>query len=75
MYLIAEINEKIQARQAVVVNAEEIIDIVEQDGAKKAAEQIDVVTTGTFADVVCPAFFSIFPTPRRKSKDAEGLAE
>ncbi len=45
---IAEINEKIRTGQAVVVNAEEIIDIVEEEGVHKAAEQIDVVTTGTF---------------------------
>jgi L-aspartate semialdehyde sulfurtransferase len=45
---IAEINEKIRKGQAVVVNAEEIIDIVEEDGPQKAAEQVDVVTTGTF---------------------------
>jgi uncharacterized protein (DUF39 family) len=45
---IREINEKIKKGKAVVVTAEEIIDIVGEDGAKKAAEKIDVVTTGTF---------------------------
>jgi uncharacterized protein (DUF39 family) len=45
---IAEINQKIKAGQAVVVNAEEIIDIVKQKGVKKAAQEVDVVTTGTF---------------------------
>lgn len=45
---IAEINQKIRSGQAVVVNAEEIIDIVEDEGAEKAAERVDVVTTGTF---------------------------
>lgn len=45
---IAEINQKIKAGQAVVVNAEEIIDIVNQKGVKKAAQEVDVVTTGTF---------------------------
>jgi uncharacterized protein (DUF39 family) len=45
---IAEINEKIRKGQAVVVTAEEIIDIVEEKGAKKAAQEVDVVTTGTF---------------------------
>ncbi len=43
-----EINAKIKKGAAVVVTAEEIIDIVEQEGTKKAAEQVDVVTTGTF---------------------------
>jgi uncharacterized protein (DUF39 family) len=45
---IAEINQKIKVGQAVVVNAEEIIDIVKQKGVKKAAQEVDVVTTGTF---------------------------
>ena len=43
-----EINEKIKQGNAVVVNAEEIIDIVEEEGVEKAAEKVDVVTTGTF---------------------------
>ncbi|MFC1992822.1 homocysteine biosynthesis protein [Chloroflexota bacterium] len=45
---IAEINEKIKQGKAVVVTAEEIIDIAKQKGIKKAAQEIDVVTTGTF---------------------------
>lgn len=43
-----EINEKIKKGKAVVVTAEEIISIVEEKGVEKAAEEIDVVTTGTF---------------------------
>ncbi len=45
---IKEINEKIKEGKAVVVTAEEIIDIVKQKGIKKAAQEVDVVTTGTF---------------------------
>ena len=45
---IAEINEKIRKGQAVVVTAEEIIQVVEEKGIEKAAREIDVVTTGTF---------------------------
>jgi len=45
---IAEINEKIRRGQAVVVTAEELIGIVSEKGHKKAAEEVDVVTTGTF---------------------------
>jgi uncharacterized protein (DUF39 family) len=45
---IKEINEKIKRGEAVVVNAEEVIDIVKKQGLKKAAKKIDVVTTGTF---------------------------
>jgi uncharacterized protein (DUF39 family) len=45
---IAEINEKIAKGKAVVVTAEEIIDIVKNKGTKQAAQEVDVVTTGTF---------------------------
>jgi len=45
---IREINEKIKAGKAVVVTAEEIIDIVRDKGIKRAAQEVDVVTTGTF---------------------------
>jgi len=44
----AEINERIRKGSVVVVTAEEMIDIVDEKGAKKAAEEVDVVTTGTF---------------------------
>lgn len=45
---IQEINEKIKKGQAVVVTAEEMIDVVEKNGAARAAQEVDVVTTGTF---------------------------
>src|SRR4030042_2972325 len=45
---IAEINEKIKKGKAVVVTAEEIVDIAKQKGLSKTAEEVDVVTTGTF---------------------------
>jgi uncharacterized protein (DUF39 family) len=45
---IAEINQKIREGKAVVVTAEEIIDIVREEGVQKAAQRVDVVTTGTF---------------------------
>ena len=48
MKTIAEINEKIRKKEAVVVTAVEIIDLVKQKGTKKATEEVDVVTTGTF---------------------------
>ncbi len=57
---IAEINEKIKEGKAVVFNAEEIIEIVREKGAKKAAQEVDVVTTGTFG-IMCSsgAYFNI----------------
>ena len=45
---IKEINEKIKRGSVVVVTAEEIIDLVEKKGEKKVAQEVDVVTTGTF---------------------------
>ncbi len=45
---IAEINEKIKEGKAVVVTAEEIIDLVEQKGLEEVASTVDVITTGTF---------------------------
>jgi L-aspartate semialdehyde sulfurtransferase len=45
---IAEINDKIKKGKAVVVTAEEIIDITRKKGISKTADEIDVVTTGTF---------------------------
>ncbi len=45
---IDEINEKIKRGQAVVATAEEIIGIAREKGISRAAEEVDVVTTGTF---------------------------
>ncbi|MFH1857001.1 MAG: homocysteine biosynthesis protein [Candidatus Omnitrophota bacterium] len=57
---IKEINEKIKKKKAVVVTAEEIISIVEKKGAKKAAQEVDVVTTGTFGPMCSSgAYFNI----------------
>ena len=46
---IEEINDKIRRGDAVVVNAEEIIGLAREKGIKKAAQEVDVVTTGTFS--------------------------
>ncbi len=48
MKTIDEINEKIKQGKALVVTAAEIIDLVKDKGVKKAAQEVDVVTTGTF---------------------------
>ncbi len=57
---IYEINEKIKAGKAVVVTAEEVIEIAEQQGYKKAAETVDVVTTGTFGPMCSSGMFINF---------------
>lgn len=65
---IARINEKIKKGKAVVVTADEIIDIVEEEGVKKAAERVDVVTTATFGPMCSSgAYINIgHPKPRIK---------
>ena len=56
----AEINERIRRGDAVVVTAEEIIDIVRSEGPEEAARQVDVVTTGTFAPMCSSGAFINF---------------
>ena len=57
---IAEINEKIKKKKAVVVTAEEIIDIVEEKGVQATAKEVDVVTTGTLGPMCSSgAYFNI----------------
>ncbi|MBE0582705.1 MAG: homocysteine biosynthesis protein [Desulfofustis sp.] len=56
----AEINARIKAGNAVVVTAEEMVDIVKEQGAEEAARQIDVVTTGTFAPMCSSGAFLNF---------------
>ena len=63
---IAEINQKIKKGQAVVVTAEEIIDIVKEKGSEEAAREVDVVTTGTFGPMCSSgAYFNIGHTQPR----------
>ncbi len=56
----AEINEKIKNGSAVVVTAEEMVKIVEEKGTKVAAEDIDIVTTGTFGPMCSSGAFLNF---------------
>ncbi len=57
---VAQINAKIQSGDVVVVTAEEMIDIVADNGTAAAAEQVDVVTTGTFAPMCSSGAFINF---------------
>ncbi|MDY6844444.1 MAG: homocysteine biosynthesis protein [Thermodesulfobacteriota bacterium] len=65
---IAEINEKIKESKAVVVTAEEIIGLVKEKGTKVVAQEVDVVTTGTFGPMCSSgAYFNTgHTTPRIK---------
>jgi uncharacterized protein (DUF39 family) len=55
-----QINDKIRSGEVVVVTAEEMVDIVKQEGRVKAAKQVDVVTTGTFAPMCSSGAFINF---------------
>lgn len=65
-----EINTRIKKGEAVVVTAEEIIDLVAEKGVKQAAREVDVVTTGTFGSMCSSGAFLNFghPSPRIKMK-------
>jgi len=56
----SEINEKIKNGDVVVVTAEEMIEIVDENGPEAAAHEIDVVTTGTFAPMCSSGAFINF---------------
>jgi uncharacterized protein (DUF39 family) len=66
-----EINDKIKKGQAVVVTAEEIIDIVRQKGEVAAAREVDVVTTGTFSPMCSSGAFLNFGQAKPPIKAAK----
>ena len=57
---IEEINRKISQGKAVVVTAEEMVDIVAEEGPKNAFKKVDVVTTGTFGTMCSSGAFINF---------------
>ncbi len=57
---IEEINEKIKDGTVVVLDAEEIIDYIEENGPKKTAKDVDVVTTATFGPMCSSGAFLNF---------------
>ncbi len=54
---IDEINEKIKQGKAVVLTAEEIIGYTREKGIKKAAQEVDIVTTGTFGPMCSSSIY------------------
>ena len=63
---IEEINDKIRKGKAIVLTAEEIIDYAAEKGIKKAAQEVDVVTTGTFGPMCSSgAYFNVGHTKPR----------
>jgi len=57
MKTIEEINKRIKSGEAVIVTAEEMIDVVKENGAKKASQKVDVVTTGTFGPMCSSSMY------------------
>lgn len=55
-----EINEKIKKGTAVVVTAEEVIDIVNEKGIEESTKYVDVVTTATFGPMCSTGAFLNF---------------
>ena len=65
---IEEINAKIQSGSVVVATAEEIIGVVKEKGVQKAAQEVDVVTTGTFSPMCSSGAFLNIKQPTEKMK-------
>lgn len=60
MKTVEEINQRIKDGDAVVVTATEMTRIVRENGVKQAAEEVDVVTTGTFGAMCSSGAFINF---------------
>jgi len=67
-----EINARIEAGNAVVLTAEEIIDYVDEKGLAQAAAEVDVVTTATFGPMCSSGCVLNFghSTPRIRMSEA-----
>ena len=68
---IEEINRKIKQGKVVVVTADEMAGIVKKKGAKKAAREVDVVTTGTFSPMCSSGAFINFGHTRPAIKASQ----
>jgi len=71
---IEEINEKIRRGKAVVVTAEEVVEIARSKGIERAAREIDVVTTGSFGPMCSSGAFINLKQPRPRMKLGGGKA-
>ena len=65
---IEEINHKIRQGKAVVVTADEMVDLVAAEGPKKSFQKVDVVTTGTFGTMCSSGAFINFGHTKPKIK-------
>jgi uncharacterized protein (DUF39 family) len=71
---IEEINKKIRSGKAVVFTAEEIIGEVKSKGLDQVAQEVDVVTTGTFSPMCSSGAFFNIKQKREKMKFGGGFA-
>jgi len=71
---IHEINERIKKGKAVVVTAEEVIELADKKGFKKAAQEVDVVTTGTFGPMCSSGAYLNFGHSKPRIKVGGGTA-
>lgn len=72
MKTIKEINERIKKGQAVVVTADEIVELKKTANIKKLSEEIDVVTTGTFGPMCSSGVFLNFGHSKPRIKAGGG---
>jgi uncharacterized protein (DUF39 family) len=70
---INEINKRIKEGKAVVVTADKMTEIVKRKGPAKAAREIDVVTTGTFAPMCSSGAFINFGQSKPSIKASKVL--
>jgi uncharacterized protein (DUF39 family) len=71
---IKEINERIKKGKAVVVTAEEVIELTEKKGLKKAAQTVDIVTTGTFGPMCSSGAYFNFGHSKPRIKVGGGTS-
>lgn len=69
---IEEINSRIRSGSVVVFTAEEIISLARKKGIKKAAREVDVVTTGTFSPMCSSGAFLNIKQSKEKMKFGGG---
>ena len=69
-----EINKKIKNNEAVVLRADEFIELVDKKGLKEAAKEVDVVTTATFGPMCSSGLFINFGHSNPKIKSGGGEA-
>jgi L-aspartate semialdehyde sulfurtransferase len=57
---IAQINEKIRGGDAVILRADQMSELVKDKGVRRAAREVDIVTTGTFGAMCSSGAFMNF---------------